>query len=130
MGRDKTINDKPLDGDTPLRGSSGGRSHGARKRKLIAEASAGKAQVERERDELREALEILEDKFGSGTRPYDSEDGDMPSRERNSNTGASLCVCGGNDTQPQEHHEVVHLDAEETLAERVANFFALQAGPS
>ena len=39
-----------------------------------------KAQAERERDDLREALEILEENFGSGTRPYDSEDGTRYSR--------------------------------------------------
>ena len=46
-----------------------GRSHGARKRKAIAEANAEKQKVERERDELREALDILEAHLGTGTRP-------------------------------------------------------------
>ena len=31
--------------------------------------------VEKERGELREALDILEAHLGTGTRPYDSEDG-------------------------------------------------------
>ena len=31
-------------------------------------------------------------------------------------------------TQPQEQHKVVDLDAEETVAERVAKLFTLQAG--
>ena len=48
--------------DTTSRGSAGGRSQGARKRtfkrKAIAEASAEKAKVEKERGGLREALSI------------------------------------------------------------------------
>ena len=46
--------------DTTSRGSANGRSHGARKRKAIAEANAEKQKVEKERDELREALDIIE----------------------------------------------------------------------
>ena len=42
---------------------------------MFAEANAGKADAEQEWDELREGLEVLEEQFGSGTRPYDSEDG-------------------------------------------------------
>ena len=44
------------------------------------EARAEKAKVEKEHDELRAALDILEDHLGTGTRPYDSEDGTRPSR--------------------------------------------------
>ena len=44
--------------DTTSRGSANGRSQGARNRKAIAEANAEKQKVERERDELREALDI------------------------------------------------------------------------
>ena len=73
---------KPDEDDTTSRGSAGGRSQGARKRKSIAEANAEKAKVEKERDELREALGVLEAHLGTGTRPYDSEDGFALSRRR------------------------------------------------
>ena len=46
--------------DTTSRGSAGGRSQGARKCKAIAEANAENAKVEKERDKLTEALNILE----------------------------------------------------------------------
>ena len=67
--------------DTTSRGSAGtgGRSQGARKRKAIADANAEKAKGEKGRDELREALGILEEQLGTGTRQYDSEDGTRPS---------------------------------------------------
>ena len=61
-------------------GSAGGRSQGARKRMAIAEANTEKAKVEKERDELRVALDILEAHLGTGTRQYDSEDGTRASR--------------------------------------------------
>ena len=54
--------------DTTSRGSAGGRSQGARKRKAIAEANAENAKVEKERDELREALNLLKAQLGTGTR--------------------------------------------------------------
>ena len=66
---------KPDEDDTTSRGSAGGRSQGARKRKAIAEANDEKAKVEKERDELREDLDILEAHLGTGTRQLDSEDG-------------------------------------------------------
>ena len=40
---------------------------------LAADANAEKAKVEKERDELREAFDILEAQLGTGTRQYDSE---------------------------------------------------------
>ena len=64
---------KPDEDDTTSRGSANGRSQGAMKRKAIAEANAEKVKVEKERDELREALDILEAYLGTGTRPYDAE---------------------------------------------------------
>ena len=72
--------------DTTSRGSANGQSQGARQRKPIAEANAEKQKVERERVELREALDILEDHLhvGTGTRPYDSEDGTRSSRVKKS----------------------------------------------
>ena len=36
--------------------------------------------MEKEREELRAALDMLEDHLGTVTRPYDSEDGTRPSR--------------------------------------------------
>jgi len=56
--------------DTTSRGSANGRSQGARKRKAIAASEAGRQKVEKERDELREALDLLEAHLGSGTRQY------------------------------------------------------------
>ena len=47
------------DDGTTSRGSAGERAQGARKRKAIAEANAANAVVEKECDELREALNIL-----------------------------------------------------------------------
>ena len=61
---------------------------------MIAEANARKAQATWEPDELREALEILEGKLGSGTQPYDSQDGTWPSWhcvKKTVVTGALLC---------------------------------------
>ena len=76
-----------------------------------------KAHAERERDELREALDILEETFGSGTRPYDSEDGTRPSRvKKTTATRVLRSVSVKKTTQPQEQHEVVDLDPEETVA--------------
>ena len=48
----------------------GGRPQGARKRKAIADANAEKATAEKEHDELREALNNLEEQLGTGTRQY------------------------------------------------------------
>ena len=52
--------------DTTSRGSANERSRGARKRKAIAASKAEKQKVEQERDELREALDILEAHLGRG----------------------------------------------------------------
>ena len=51
---------KEVEDNTTSRGSAGERSHGARKRKAIAAANAEKAKVEKERDEHREPIDILE----------------------------------------------------------------------
>ena len=45
------------------------------KRTAIADANAEKQKVEKERDELREALDIIEAHLGTSTRQYASEDG-------------------------------------------------------
>ena len=52
---------KQTEDDTTSRGSAGGPSRGAKKRKDIADANAEKAKVEKERGELRGALKILEE---------------------------------------------------------------------
>ena len=44
------------------------------------DANAENEKVGKERDELREALGILEAELGTGARQYDSEDGTRPSR--------------------------------------------------
>ena len=65
---------KPDEDVSASRGSANGRSQSARKRKAIAASEAEKQKVEQERDELREALDILEAHLGTSTRQYDSED--------------------------------------------------------
>ena len=98
---DKTTNHTTPDNATRSRRSAGGRSQGARK--TIAEANAAKAQAERERDELREALDILEERFGSDMRPYDSEDGTRPSHVKKPTATPVLRSMSVNKTtQPQE----------------------------
>ena len=44
----------------------------------------------KERDELRRALDILEDHLGTGTQPYDSEDGTRASRVKTSSMKRAL----------------------------------------
>ena len=103
-----------------------GRSQGARKRKAIAEANADKAEVEKERDELRAALDILEDHLGTGTRPYDSEDGTRPSRVKKSSVSRALRSVSKKGARSKEP-EIVDLDREESVSERVARLITLQA---
>ena len=98
--------------DTTSRGSASGRSQGARERKAIAEASAEKAKVEKGRDELRAALDLLEAHLGTGTRPYDSEDGTHPSRGKKSSVIRvirSVSRKGARSKEPEN----VDLDGEE-----------------
>ena len=77
------------------RGSASGRSQGARKRKAIADANAEKANVEKERDELREALYMLEAQLGTGTRPYASEDSTRASHVKTSTVTKGVSICLG-----------------------------------
>ena len=109
------------------RGSTGGRSQGARKRKAIVEAHAEKAKVEKERDELRVALDILEAHLGTGTRQYDSEDGTRASRVNKSSMTRVLRSVSKKGARSKEP-EVVDLDAEESVSERVARLITHQAG--
>ena len=124
---------KQVEGDTTSnsRGSAFGRSQGARKRKAIADANAEKANAEKERDELREALNILEGQLGTGMRQYDAEDGTrQTARVKKSAVARVLgAVSTKTTTRPQEQ-EIVDLDAEETAGEfeRVAKLLAHQAG--
>ena len=113
---------------TTSRGSVGGRSQGARKRKAIAEANAEKAKVEKERDELscREALNILEAHLGTGTRQYDSEDGTRASRVKKTSMARVLRSVSKKGVQHKEP-KAVDLDAEESVSERVAMLITHQA---
>ena len=61
----RTRQQKQDEDDTTSRGSANERSQGARKRKAIADTNAKKQKVEKERGELREALETLEEHLGS-----------------------------------------------------------------
>ena len=101
------------------------------KRKAIAEANAEKAKAENERDELREALNILEAHLGIGTRPYDSEDGTRPSRVKKSSMARVLRSVSKKGARQKQPAEVVDLDEEdESVSERVARLITLQAGAS
>ena len=76
--------------------------------------------MEKGHDELREALNILEAQLGTGTRQYDSENGTCSSRLKQTTTTRVLCsVSTKKVAQPQEHN-IVDLDAEESVPERVA----------
>ena len=82
--------------------------------------------MEKERDELREALDILEAHLGTGTRPYDSEDGTHPSRVKNSSVTRVLRSVSRKGARSKEP-EIVDLDGEESVAERVARLITQQA---
>ena len=112
------------DDDTTSRGSANGRSQGARKRKAIADANAERQKVEKERDELREALDTIEAHLGTCTRQYDSEDGTRPSRVKKiavTRTLRSVSRKGARLKEP----EIVDLDDDESVSERVASLIAL-----
>ena len=127
--QDANVMKKDEDGATS-RGSANGRPQGARERKSITEASAEKQQkVEKERDELREALETLEAHLGTGTRPYGSEDGTRSSRVKKTAMAKALRSVSRKRARSKEL-EIVDLDKEESVPERVARLtrIALQAG--
>ena len=113
--------------DTTSRGSANGRSQGARKRKAIAEANAETQKVERERDELREALDLLEAHLGTGTRPYDSEDDTRSSRVKKTAVTRALRSVSRKGARSKEP-EILDLDKEESVSKRVARMIALQPG--
>ena len=75
--------------------------------------------MEKERDELREALDILEAHLGTGTRPYDSEDGTRPSRVKKSSVTRVLRSVSKKGARSKEP-EIVDLDEEESVSKRVA----------
>ena len=84
--------------------------------------------AEKERDDLREALNILEEQLGTGTRQYDSEDGTRPSCvKKTMATRVLRSVSTKKSARPQEH-EIVDLDVEESVAKRVAGLLTHQAG--
>ena len=62
--------------------------------------------------------------------PYDTEDGTRPSRvKKTTATRVLRSVLTKKTTRPQEH-EIVDLDVEESVAERLARLLAHQAGAS
>ena len=79
--------------------------------------------MEKERDELRAALDISEDHLGTGTRPYDSEDGTRPSRVKKSSVTRTLRSVSRKGARSKEP-EIEDLDKEESVAERVARLEA------
>ena len=83
--------------------------------------------MEQERDELREALDIIEAHLGASTRQYDSEDGTRSSRVKKTTVTRMLLSVSrkcAKSTEPA----IVDLDREESVSERVARLIALQAG--
>ena len=112
---------------TTSRGSANGRSHGATKRKAIAEANAEEQNAEREREELREALDIIETHLRASTRQYDSEDGTRPSRVKKTTVTRTLRLASRKFARSNVT-ESVDLDKEERVSERVAGLIALQVG--
>ena len=127
----------PDEDDTTSQGSAGGRSQGtgARKRKATAEANAENAKVEKERDELREALDLLEAHLGTGarTRQYDSEDGrgirTRASRvEKSAVTRVPVLRSVSKKGARSKEAEIVDLDAEESVFEQVVRLITHQAG--
>ena len=85
--------------------------------------------MEKERDELREALDIIEAHLGTSTRQYDSEDGTRPSRVKKTTVTRALRSVSRKGARSKKP-EIVDLDKEESVSERVARLiqFALQAG--
>ena len=81
--------------------------------------------MEKERDELREALDILEAHLGTGTRQYDSEDGTQSSRVKKITVARALRSVSRKGARSKEP-VIVDLDKEESVAERVAKLIALQ----
>ena len=82
--------------------------------------------MEKERDELREALTILEAHLGTGTRQYDSEDGTRPSRVKKSSVTRVLRSVSRKGARSKEP-EIVDLDEDESVSERVARLITHQA---
>ena len=120
---------KQVEDDVTSRGSAGGRSQGARKSKAIAEANAEKEHVEKERGELGQAIDIFEAQLDTGTRQYDSEDGTRASRVKTTAMARVLRSVSSTTKGPRpKEHEIVGLEVEESVAERVARLIAHQAG--
>ena len=117
---------KPDEDDTASWGSANGRSQGATKRKSIAEAIAEKANAQNERGELSKALDLLEAHLGTGTRPYDSEDGTRPSCVKKLSVARLLRSVSKKGAQCKEPG-IVDRDEEERVSERVARLITQQA---
>ena len=83
--------------------------------------------MEKERDELAEALDILEAHLGTGTRQhheYASEDGTRASRVKNSTAHVTTVLrCVSKNGARSKEHEI-----EEIVSERVARLITHQAG--
>ena len=80
--------------------------------------------MEKERDELREALDILEAHLGTGTRQYDSEDGTGTRPSCVKKTSMTRVLRSVSKKEP----EVVELDEEESVSGRMARLITHQAG--
>ena len=81
--------------------------------------------MEKERGELRVALDILEDHLGTGTQLYDSDDGTRPSRVKTSSVTRALRSVSKKGARSKEP-DIVDLDEEESVSERVARLITHQ----
>ena len=78
--------------------------------------------MEKERDELREALDLLEAHLCTGTRPYDSEDGTREKKSAMSRAPRSVSRKGAR----SKELKIVDLDKEASVSEYVARMIAIQ----
>ena len=80
--------------------------------------------MEKERDELREALDMIESHLGTCARQYDSEDGTRPSRVKKTAVTRTLRSVSRKGARTKEP-EIVDLGDDESVSERVARLIAL-----
>ena len=83
--------------------------------------------MEKEHDELSEALDLFKAHLGTGMRQYDSEDGTWSSRVKKTTVARALRSVSRKGARSKEP-EIVNLDEQESVAERVAKLIAVQMG--
>ena len=73
--------------------------------------------MEKEQNELREPLGILEERLCTGTRQYASEDGTRPSFLKKTTATWVLCSVSTKKTVHPQEHKIVDLDVVECVVE-------------